>query len=569
MTSRLRLAALCAVLLLCSSLAFGGTTIVIVNLDGVNEGFNDPTPAAPIGGNPGTTVGQQRLNAFQHAANIWGAQLDSAATVRIRAAFNPLTCTATSATLGSAGTIQVFRFTSSGGDPEVVINRWYHVALTNKLVGADVSPASDDINAQFNSNLNGNPACLGGTGWYYGFDGNHGANIDLVAVLLHEFAHGLGFSQFASITTGANLSGFPDIYNHHLFDNTQNKTWPEMTNAERAASAQNARRVVWDGARVTNAVPSVLSPGTPILRVNSPAAIAGVYAVGAASFGPALSTVGVGGDVVVALDPANAAGPSTTDGCSPLTNAGAVSGRVALVDRGTCGFVVKVANAQAAGAVAVIIADNVAGSPPAGLGGADPSIVIPSVRITLADGNAIKAAMASNTVNVTLSVDLSVLAGADAAGRAMVFTPSPVQPGSSVSHWDTSTFRNQLMEPAINGDLTHSVNPPEDLTRPQLRDIGWYPDGDLDFVGDDGADECLGSDLRGTIVIGAIDTGVPNVFFSNGCTITDLVNRCKVDARNHGAYASCGAHTLDAMVSAGFLTDEQKDIVQSAVAKNK
>ena len=37
--------------------------ITIVNSDGAGEGFNDPTPATPVGGNTGTTVGQQRLHA--------------------------------------------------------------------------------------------------------------------------------------------------------------------------------------------------------------------------------------------------------------------------------------------------------------------------------------------------------------------------------------------------------------------------------------------------------------------------------------------------------------------------
>jgi hypothetical protein len=32
-------------------------TIVIVNNDGAGEGFNDPTPVAPVGGNPGVTLG--------------------------------------------------------------------------------------------------------------------------------------------------------------------------------------------------------------------------------------------------------------------------------------------------------------------------------------------------------------------------------------------------------------------------------------------------------------------------------------------------------------------------------
>ena len=79
------------------STASANSTIIIVNIDGPNEGFSDPTPRAPIGGNSGTTVGEQRLIAFQRAADIWGATLDSVVPIRIRAAFNPLTCTATGA----------------------------------------------------------------------------------------------------------------------------------------------------------------------------------------------------------------------------------------------------------------------------------------------------------------------------------------------------------------------------------------------------------------------------------------------------------------------------------------
>ena len=41
------------------------------------EGFFDPTPAVPVGGNPGTTIGQQRINAFLLAAQIWGETIAS------------------------------------------------------------------------------------------------------------------------------------------------------------------------------------------------------------------------------------------------------------------------------------------------------------------------------------------------------------------------------------------------------------------------------------------------------------------------------------------------------------
>lgn len=45
-------------------------------------------------------------------------------------------------------------------------------------------------------------------------------------------------------------------------------------------------------------------------------------------------------------------------GCSSLSNAGSVQNTVALIERGQCSFVTKTLNAQAAGAVAVVIADN-------------------------------------------------------------------------------------------------------------------------------------------------------------------------------------------------------------------
>ena len=58
---------------LAASSASASVTVNIQNNDAAGVGFNDPTPVAPVGGNNGTTLGQQRMNAFQFAANIWGA----------------------------------------------------------------------------------------------------------------------------------------------------------------------------------------------------------------------------------------------------------------------------------------------------------------------------------------------------------------------------------------------------------------------------------------------------------------------------------------------------------------
>ena len=76
-----------------------------------------------------------------------------------------------------------------------------------------------------------------------------------------------------------------------------------------------------------------------------------------------------------------------------MVNAAAIAGNIALIDRGICTFVAKAQAAQAAGAIGVIIANNVAAGCPAW---AAPirRITIPCVGISQADGNAIKANLA-------------------------------------------------------------------------------------------------------------------------------------------------------------------------------
>lgn len=95
-------------LLLGSGAAFGAATIVVTNGDPAGVGFNDATVVAPIGGNTGATR-QQRLVAFQAAADKWGATLTSTVTINVLAIWEVLTGSATSAVLGSAGTTTVFR----------------------------------------------------------------------------------------------------------------------------------------------------------------------------------------------------------------------------------------------------------------------------------------------------------------------------------------------------------------------------------------------------------------------------------------------------------------------------
>jgi len=450
-----------ALVIVCAATAAQAATITIINNDGVGEGFNDATAAAPVGGNTGTTIGQQRLIVFQQAAAIWGGILPSAVQIRINATFDPLTCTSTSAVLGSCGATEVFRdFTGAE-----YAGTWYSKALADKLSGMDLDAATADMTARFNVSLGGT-GCMDGIYWYYGLDHNHGTNVDLLVVLLHEMGHGLGFQTFANGSTGVLLSGYPDVFSKFMYDQTVGLHWDAETNAQRAASAIVPFKLTWDGAATKFVAPNMLQFGRAVLRVNAPPAIAGDMAVGTASFGPALSYPGVTGDVVLAVDDA----APTGDGCTTITNTAAMAGKIALVDRGICTFALKVKNCQNAGAIGVIVADNAAGAPPASMGGADATITIPSVRVTQANGVTLKAQIASG-LNVTLQTDPALMAGADPQGRVMLYTPNPYVSGSSVSHWDVSTTPNLLMEPAINSDLTSSV----DLTRYAFEDIGWLP----------------------------------------------------------------------------------------------
>src|SRR5262249_32969385 len=160
------------------------------------------------------------------------------------------------------------------------------------------------------------------------------------------------------------------------------------------------------------------------------------------TFGPELASPGVKGFVV------NAA-PS--DGCSPIANN--VNGKIALIDRGSCNFTVKVKNAQDAGAIGVIVVNNVPDTPTPGISGTDDTITIPVLLISQADGNKLRAAAARGRAQATIGINSKVLAGANLQGQVLLFAPNPVSPGSSYSHWDISAFPNLLMEPAINPDL--------------------------------------------------------------------------------------------------------------------
>jgi PA domain/LVIVD repeat len=124
-----------------------------------------------------------------------------------------------------------------------------------------------------------------------------------------------------------------------------------------------------------------------LVTINSGPA-AGTYEATGAVWGTPVPEAGLSGSVVAVNDGVAAPGGGTvTDGCEAFS---VPAGSIALVDRGLCGFVVKAANAQAAGASAIIVVNNVPGLPIT-MGGADPAVTISGVMVSQADGATIRA----------------------------------------------------------------------------------------------------------------------------------------------------------------------------------
>ncbi len=273
-----------------SQSAPSNSTITIINQDGANEGFNDPAPATPEGGNPGTRLGDQRLNVFREGARIWSEYLDSSVPIVVNGNFDDdLFCDPTGATLGSAGPNGAnFGFPNSPFP-----DTFYYAALANKISRTDLNGAAPEINSRYNSKINNTPGCDNGSRFYYGYDSVLPPNtIDLLIVVLHEFGHGLGFGGLVNPNTGelgkdGNGNPHPDIYTRMMFDRSIGKYWHLMTDAERQTSKLNNGNVLWDGANVKIAsgfltagretstgrvqlfTPATLQPGSSIVHFDT------------------------------------------------------------------------------------------------------------------------------------------------------------------------------------------------------------------------------------------------------------------------------------------------------------
>jgi len=173
------------------------------------------------------------------------------------------------------------------------------------------------------------------------------------------------------------------------------------------------------------------------VNVTAPASIAG-FKSNQEGAGPVLlKVVGPISAGVVAADPIN--------GCAPLTNGAAIAGKIALIERGTCTFLVKYTAAQAAGASAIVVFNDGASPSRVGpivMGGLDSTVSIPGVMISSTDGFAI-AAVATTTAGSPVMVTLDV--APDPTREDQVAAFSSRGPASD----DASSFKPDIAAPGV------------------------------------------------------------------------------------------------------------------------
>lgn len=448
-------------------------TFQIQSADDPGEGFNDPNPPANAnqkGDNPGTTLGQMRLNVFEAAAEVWGDILQSNQTITVSAKFDELECGENSGTLGSAGATS-----SAANFPGGQAGSAYIVALAESLANANLNSSNAEINATFNSLVDSDSNCLGGGGFYYGLDGNVPAGMsNLFSTVLHELGHGLGFQSLTQVgpeQSGGFVTagGFPDTFSENLMDLDSGKSWAQMNNAERKASALNEPSLVWNGSNATTDRTNHLG-GAPELVINAPGGIAGTFE---AILGDEPTIILTGGGVTADVVDGNNFG----DGCSQI-NEGSFTGRIILFDAtDSCTAVFPAFFSEfATGAVGVLIADTTgSGLPDVSGQVSNQEITIPYIGISKAVADSIRANI--GTANVTIRRSSTVLNGEN-QGKVKMHAPAEFESGASVSHWSKTASPDLLMEPSL-GVVDHAD---VDLTAAAFADIGWFLGNQQGFI---------------------------------------------------------------------------------------
>ncbi len=206
----------------------------------------------------------------------------------------------------------------------------------------------------------------------------------------HDIMYQYGFDEPGG-NFQANNQGRGGVANDFVFGDAQDGNYiaPNQDNANFSTPADGGngrmQMYLWDTAAT--------------LKVNTPASIAFYYSARESGFSTSNKLINIGpvtGQVIYYND--DAAG-TAHDACTAAANS--LTGKIALINRGNCNFTIKVKNAQNAGAIGVIMVNNVPGALVT-MAGDDNTITIPAVFVSQGDGLLFSGQLGNN-LNVTLS----------------------------------------------------------------------------------------------------------------------------------------------------------------------
>jgi hypothetical protein len=176
------------------------------------SGWNDSTPAAPVRGNSGTTLGQQRRLALQEAARLLGEELRPRASIRIQACWENQEFGENGGVLAQARP-NFLLVDDPGLDlPFGALDARYvtqtaavaaHQAGTPlcRFVGMNCGNGREpDVRTSFNRNVDSQGDAS--RRFDYGFQ-HAGTGFSFVSTAMHEIAHGLGFIGLLNLSESA------------------------------------------------------------------------------------------------------------------------------------------------------------------------------------------------------------------------------------------------------------------------------------------------------------------------------------------------------------------------------
>ncbi|UTA66795.1 T9SS type A sorting domain-containing protein [Emticicia sp. 21SJ11W-3] len=192
--------------------------------------------------------------AYEKAMSIWAGYLYSSQPIRIKATWTALN----TGVLAVTGSTRIYKnFT---GAPYT--NLWYPVAMAEAISGRNLNDDEFEIEMKLNNGVN----------WSFNTDGRASAGrFDFTTVVLHEIAHGLGFSSSMKITNTTQgqygQSGSNYIYDTFLQDSgriklTDATVYGNPSTDLKTALTSNALYFGLKNTAFANSLPRIYAPTT-------------------------------------------------------------------------------------------------------------------------------------------------------------------------------------------------------------------------------------------------------------------------------------------------------------------